>query len=183
MKRIIKRISKLFKKSRWDVVEAYTSYWTLKTSEFHQIQKLVFYIIEFNTDTNEYRLRWEGEHGDKHSSYGSMLQRLADLNLGAKPGASDTEDFFSQLFNFDQKEETIIISVDLNKGKEYAFTMEREDEVLVQTITNFKKTLEADSETEVFEESNNILVTNKGYYIALYNKDVSIIPDENEENE
>ena len=180
---MLRKILNYFKKPRWYVAEAYTFYWEVSSSIFHKVQKPVFYKLEFSPDLNEYRLQWEGHHGDQHSMYGEMLQRVAELNQGNPPKSepSSLGTMFDNLLNLEDPESILILTMPLDENKSRAFEQESTDEKLIKAIEDYIPALKENG-VEIFEQKNNILITEQGYYLAVYSKDITIINDEDEDS-
>jgi len=67
---------------------------------------------------------------------------------------------------------TIIISTDLSSKKENVFKGANNDIDLVNAIDLFKEKLK-NNNIEVWEQKDNILVTENGYYLAVYPEDIN----------
>jgi len=67
----------------------------------------------------------------------------------------------------------VITHMPLSIDKEEAFSMSKKDTNLEFAIKNFKGySLDVDDNIEVFEQKDNMLVTNNGYYYAFYEEDL-----------
>jgi len=68
----------------------------------------------------------------------------------------------------------IIVSTSIDKKQEDVFKSLNDDQILIDAINEYKKMLSEDN-IEIFKEKHNILITEKGYYLAIYVKDVNKI--------
>ena len=66
----------------------------------------------------------------------------------------------------------IIISTDLSAKKENVFKAANTDVDLVNAITSYKEELK-NNNVEVWEQKDNIIVTEKGYYLAVYPENIN----------
>jgi predicted RNA-binding protein associated with RNAse of E/G family len=62
----------------------------------------------------------------------------------------------------------IIIHCALETDKNKVFAMAENDGQLIQAIINYAAKKENEDGDEVFERKDNIIVTNKGYYMACW---------------
>lgn len=174
MKTFIAFLMWVFSRKRWVLVEAHTAFWNINHNTNRGLeQRFIFYKIEYCPKYNKYRLRWEGENGEKHSMYGEMLQKIAALNSGI-----ETEQY---LDNLDSGVDNIIITkFPLNNEAEDVFKFSKDDPELVEAIKNVIKGLKKQS-IEIFEHRGNIIATDVGYFGAFYESDL-MKEDPNKDN-
>ena len=66
----------------------------------------------------------------------------------------------------------IITSCELTTPKEDVFAMAKNDQKLIDAITEFKKE-RASNNIETFEQKDNIIVTEEGYYCAFWDYELA----------
>jgi len=67
---------------------------------------------------------------------------------------------------------TVIISTELSSKRENVFKAVNNDIDLVNAINLFKENLK-NNNIEVWEQKDNILVTENGYYLAVYPENIN----------
>ena len=67
---------------------------------------------------------------------------------------------------------TIIISTDLTAKKENVFKALKNDVDLINAINEYAFKLK-NNNIEIWEQKDNILVTENGYYLAVYPEDIN----------
>lgn len=174
---MIDKLKDLLGIGSWILVESHTAVWNLTHGVLGTVQDFVFYKLEFNPRRNKYRLNWEGKSGDKHVLYGEMLARLADLNAGEMPSSSYTpyEDDLSDIFS---KEGISVVKMDISEDSEKAWQAAVDDPELIKSIENHKKIL-LKKGIEIFDQKFNVLATDQGYFLAIWNKDISFTEEKN----
>ena len=70
-------------------------------------------------------------------------------------------------------ESIVICQLPLSVKPEIAFRDTAHDRVLIGGIVDYRKQLEREN-IEVFKRVDNVIATEKGYYIAFYEKDINI---------
>lgn len=70
-------------------------------------------------------------------------------------------------------EPIVICHLPLKVKPEIAFKDSAKDRGLISAIVSYRKQLEKDN-IEVFKRVDNVIATEKGYYIAFYEKDLNI---------
>lgn len=68
----------------------------------------------------------------------------------------------------------IICCTKLSEKKEDVFSALKNDIVLINAINEYKNELKKNN-IEIFQQESNILITEDGYYIAFYVKDIKSI--------
>ena len=69
------------------------------------------------------------------------------------------------------KDKILITLASLEEDKDKMFTLIRDDEQLIRAIDVFARDLVTKG-VEIFDRQKNVLVTEEGYYMAFYEKDV-----------
>jgi hypothetical protein len=72
------------------------------------------------------------------------------------------------------EKEIVIIGTDLTAKKENVFKALKNDVDLINSINEFAIKLKNDN-IEIFEQKDNILITEKGYYLAVYPENINPI--------
>lgn len=163
---LLRKIIDFFTPKEWILVEAYTTSWNIHHHRQGIEQKFVFYKIEFCPQLGKYRINFEGENPTKHRVYGEMLKRVADLNAG--------RDHFYNQPNIDDiesnQEGIVVVKFPLSNNPEDAWSFARPDKALIDVINEAKKKLKNDG-VEIFEQRDNVIATDVGYYAAFWEKD------------
>jgi len=73
-----------------------------------------------------------------------------------------------------EHEEGAILLTPLTSEKEYVFKSLENDEYLISLINSHKEKL-YERNIEIFHQENNILITEEGYYVAVYTKNLRSI--------
>lgn len=68
--------------------------------------------------------------------------------------------------------DTVIISTDLNAKKENVLKAQKNDADLINAINEFAFELKKNN-IEIFEQRDNILITENGYILAVYPEDIN----------
>lgn len=67
--------------------------------------------------------------------------------------------------------QVVITSLPLSVNKNEVFTMAKKDKILSESIISFSKILARDG-IETFHRDQNIIVTEKAYYMAFFESDL-----------
>lgn len=67
----------------------------------------------------------------------------------------------------------IIISADLSSKKENVLKSKSDDEALIDAMDEYVKKFKTD-DVEIFEQHNNILITEQGYYLSVFARDLNL---------
>jgi len=70
----------------------------------------------------------------------------------------------------------IIVSTGLDSKYENVIKSLSDDKYLIENINKYRKVLESDN-IDIFKQENNILVTEKGYFLAIYEKAIECVVD------
>lgn len=70
-----------------------------------------------------------------------------------------------------------IISFDIKNNKDEILKTAQDDLQLIKAINSYKSKL-TDQNIEIFHQEKNILITDDGYYCAVYEKDIKFLPIE-----
>lgn len=80
-------------------------------------------------------------------------------------------------------ETVVILTADLTEKKSDILKSKIDDSILMNNIENYYQEKLKPENIEVFEKHNNIYITENGYYLAVYVKDIDSIVDDNESEE
>lgn len=160
----------------WILVEANSSVWNLTHGVNGGIeQHFCFYKVEYSPKRNCYRLKTSGYRAKDHSMYADMLRRVAYLNAG-----QPIEEAIKNVEN--EGDRIVITQFALSYQADKVFSYVTKDEKLVKAITNVKVKLEKQS-VEIFEQRDNIIATDKGYYGAFWESQLSTSNKPNNEEQ
>lgn len=77
------------------------------------------------------------------------------------------------------KDDILIVNTSISNKKEDVFKALKNDQILIDSINEYKDKL-IDENVEIFHEKNNILITENGYFLAVFVGDVFPMEEENE---
>lgn len=75
------------------------------------------------------------------------------------------------------KNDIVICCAKLSEKKEDVFNALKNDTILINAINGYKSELKKNN-IEIFQQENNILITEDGYYIAVYAKELKKVKEQ-----
>ena len=77
-------------------------------------------------------------------------------------------------------ETVVILTADLTEKKSDILKSKIDDPILMNNIENYYQEKLKPENIEVFERHNNVYITENGYYLAVYVRDIDSIVEDND---